>query len=386
MYIVFYAHGEVMRGIICYLDGGKGHYIPAKAIQESMLKAGHDVDIAELFLALDARFWHWLTKHVWRFLLHHPKLEKVISGKHDNQESWSKWVYLARHVYKRTFEQWFDKTDPEFIVVTHFLCGVLLTPMIKACKRDIPVFYYSPDVFMSVKGGISNSYEKLYIPSEEGLQLVIAQGMEPSRATLCSFPLQHKFLHMETVDKNTVRTKLGLKDKFTMLLTLGGEGIGSTEFVEHAAKRKLDIQVLLVGKISSSTMLKYELFQKLFPKFSLNLVGFVDNIQEYMIAADIVIGKQGANTLMESIFLRRPCMISELLYTAEMSARYLEKYHIGWSEDDPEKQVAIVQSCVENPEFHRQMEKNFDVVPLKFGADEFAEQIIKDVLVYKKNH
>ena len=373
-----------MQGVICYLDGGKGHYIPAKAIQESMLKAGHEVEIAELFLALDARFWYWITKSVWRFLLHHPKLEKVISGKHDNQEAWFKWVNLARYVYKPTFERWFKKTNPEFIVVTHFLCGILLTPMVKACGRDIPVFYYSPDVFMSVKGGISNSFEKLYIASEEGLQQVVEQGMDPSRAALCSFPLQHKFLHIKNMDKATARTKLGLRDTFTVLLTLGGEGIGSTEFVEHAAKQKLDIQVLLVGKISTSTTLKYDLFRTRFPEFDIHMIGFVENIHEYFIAADIVIGKQGANTLMEAIFMRRPCMISELLYTSEMSARYLQKYQIGWSEDDPAKQVAIVKNCAENTDFHAQMEKNFDAVPLKFGADEFADQIIQDVLIYKE--
>lgn len=371
-----------MRGIICYIDGGKGHYTPAKAIHESMIRSGHDVTIAELFLALDLRFWYWLTKYIWRFLLHHPRLEKIISGSHDNQTSWNKWALLARLFYKKTFSRWLDEHDPEFIVVTHFLCGVLLIPMIKACGRDIPVFYYSPDVFMSVKGGISNAYENMYIPSQEGVQQVIDAGMDPAKVTLCSFPIQHTFLKFERLDKATARKKLGLQDMFTVLLSLGGEGIGTTDFVQTAAKEKLEIQVILAGRISTSTSLKYDLFKTRYPQFDLVIIGFVDNIHEYLMASDMVIGKQGANTLMEAIFMRRPCMISELLYTAERSAEFLRKYQIGWSEDDPERQVEIVKSCALDPQFQSKIEHNFDIVPLTFGADALSDQIIADAKDY----
>ena len=231
---------------------------------------------------------------------------------------------------------------------------------------------------MCPRVGLSNELDKLYVPSQSGVDLVIAQGQHPNRTGLCAFPLQKKFLEITKVSKQEARMKLNLKNKFSVLLSLGGEGIGTTEFVEEANKHMLDIQVLLVGNISKSTRLKYEIFMANHPHFDIHIIGFVQNIHEYYLATDIVVGKQSANTLMESIYMHRPCLISEELYTAKYSANFLQTYGIGWSEPEPEKQFQIVSKCMLDKNFNNDMEERFNKIPLKFGGDEFARQILHD--------
>jgi processive 1,2-diacylglycerol beta-glucosyltransferase len=369
-----------MRGAFLYIDAGKGHYIPAKALSDGMVRLGHEAIMQDLFMTANARFWRWFAKQLWRFMLHHPNYERKTSSKNDDPGKWLVFLPLALKLYAKRFTRWLDANKPDFLICTNFLGGLLLPALMEASGRSIPVYYYSADIFMSPKLGLNNKLDKLYIASQEGVDWVIAHGQLPERTSLCPFPLQHKFSEQKRMTRQEARAKLGLKNKFTVLYSLGGEGIGSMDFVEAAVKRNLDIQVVLVGKMSKTTTMKHDLFKLIHPDFTLAAVGFVDNINEYFYACDIVVGKQGANTLMESIYLQRPCLISEILYTADCSARYLKDKGIGWSETNPETQVEIVKQCVENPDFERTMDERFRSLPLRFGADAFAELLIKDTL------
>ncbi len=375
-----------MRGVLFYVEAGKGHYIPAKAIHESMQKLGHETLLVDLFLAVDTRFWHYFTKYIWRLMLHFPNYERKANAKNDNPTLWRKFVPWVVSRYSKRFTKWFAEVKPDFILCTHFIGGLLLPPMVKACGLDIPVYLYGADIFMSPLTGLSNELDKLYISSQFGVDWVIAHGQEAERTALCPFPLQHKFTEVTLLTKQDSRKKLNLSDKFTTLLSLGGEGIGSTDFVEKLNKRELDVQVVLVGNISQSTKIKYDAFMTAHPECDIHLAGYVENIHDYFRAADIVVGKQGANTLMEAIYMHRPCLISEVLYTAEYSARFIEEHGIGWSESDYEKQVEIIEKCMTNPQFHEDMQSKFDEIPLKFGADDFAKQIIEDTLNQRLHH
>lgn len=370
--------GAHVRGVLFYIEAGKGHYIPAKAIHESMAKLGHESILQDLLLVVDTKFLHWFTKFVWRFMLHFPNYERKSSEKNDDPAKWRRYVGLAIFLYKRKFNKWLETVEPDFILTTHFIGGILLPSLLKACNKNIPLYLYSADVFMCPRVGLSNDLDKLYVPSQFGVDWVIAQGQQPDRTALCAFPLQHKFSGISKLTKHEAREKLKLKEKFTILLSLGGEGIGTTEFVEEAHRCKLDIQVLLIGNISGSTRIKYDIFMAAHPRFDIHPIGYVQNIHEYFLAADIVVGKQGANTLMEAIYMHRPCLISEELYTARYSSDYLRTHGIGWSESEPQKQVQIIAECMADPDYDIKMEQRFLHIPLKFSADEFALQIIQD--------
>ncbi|MHC1692849.1 MAG: glycosyltransferase [Sphaerochaetaceae bacterium] len=367
-----------MLGAFLYVDAGKGHYTPAKALYDSFVKLKQEAVLEDLFVMMKTPFWHWFVKYYWRFMLHHPNYERKSSSKSDNPELWNRLLPVVVTLYKKKFRRWYEATQPDFILCTNFLGGVFLPALTKAINVDIPTYVYAADVFMSPQMGISNGLTKMYVPSPDGVRWVIEHGQAPGRTALCPFPLQQKFEDFSQVSRQEARTNLGLAEKFTVLLSLGGEGIGSTEFVEEACWRGLDIQVVLVGNLSKTTKMKYDLFSVLHPDFDIKAVGFVNNIHEYFLASDIVVGKQGANTLMESIYLHRPCLISELLYTADPSAKFLRENEIGWSESDPVKQVEIVQTCALDPTFSQRIEERFNLVPLRFSVDDFARQIIAD--------
>ena len=75
-----------MKAVCIYVDGGKGHYVPAKAVSEELEKLGVETRLEEFFDYLDIRWIGRINKLFWRTMLRMPRLEQHIS-KHNDSDS-----------------------------------------------------------------------------------------------------------------------------------------------------------------------------------------------------------------------------------------------------------------------------------------------------------
>ena len=372
-----------MRGAMLYVNAGKGHYIPAIALAESFNKAGHTAIVEDLFTVMGTPFWEWFCKYDWRFLLHHPHLEGICHRFTDNRLS--TFLIKQQGLMKKhlsSLEKWCDENRPEFIVSTNFIGGIILPAALEKLNIDIPVFQYAADVFDTPLSGINKKLTKMYLPTLVGYRNAIKKGQPEETVSLCPFPLQPYIKNSERISQKEARNKLGLKDKFTVLFSLGGEGIGHSDFLYEMVGRGYDWQIVAIGGVSKTTNAAFDRFCQEYPDIDFKRPGFVNNVNEYLIAANIQIGKAGANALMESIYLHRPCIVSDLLYAARATKDFFAEYKVGWCEGNVSKQVDIVEACAKEPNFLEKVDNHYSNLPLKFGSDEFAEQILKDTKDY----
>ena len=63
-----------MRFLCVYVDGGKGHYIPAKAVQEQLISMGHEAELVEFFELFNIKWIGKINKKLWRLMLRSPKI------------------------------------------------------------------------------------------------------------------------------------------------------------------------------------------------------------------------------------------------------------------------------------------------------------------------
>lgn len=372
-----------MRGAMVYVNAGKGHYVPAKALADSFIRAGHEVIVEDLFMALDSRFWEWFCKYDWRFLLHHPHLESICHSLTDNRLSF----YSIRKAgltkyHLNQFKKWYDKNKPDFILSTNFIGGIILPAITKKLGIKIPIFQYAADVFDTPLSGVNKDLYKMYLPTELGCQNAIKKGQPVDTVSLCPFPLQRSMSTFNKTSKQEMRAKLGLKDKFTVLLALGGEGIGNADFLHKMVDRGYNWQIVAIGGMSKSTNKLFDKFCASYPYVDFIRPGFVQNVNEYLTASDVQIGKAGANALMESIYLHRPCIISQLLYAARATRVFFADNFVGWCENSVSKQVSIVEACFNNSSTLETMSERYSSLPINFDTDAFRNQIIKDVQEY----
>ncbi len=364
-----------------YVDAGKGHITPARALSDAAIRMGHTTVVEDLFVTVKSPLIGKMSKSNWRFMLHFPQIEAIVDPTQDSRSNAKLIKYLAEtttHAKKSFLDWWYKENKPDCIVVPHFLAGSMVKPMVQQLGLPVPVFEYAADVVFTPRIGINSNLDKLYICTELGKELAIKFGQKEETISICPFPLKTELMFFQILEKQEARAKLGLKDTFTILVNLGGEGIGTTDFLEEVQSRGLPWQVITLGKLSSTTKIRYKRFKEKYPDFPLVTPGFVNNIGEYICACDVQIGKAGANALMESLYLKRPFLISNLLYAAKPTTTFFERHHVGWVEKDISKQVDIFQSYSEDETSQHAMQTALSNLPVTFGSDTFMKQILED--------
>lgn len=373
-----------MKALCVYIDGGKGHYVPAKAVQERLLEMGHEAVLVEFFELLNIKWIGRINKRYWRTMLKMPKYERRMSEKNDHStkgmDSASKW--LCRMCTKR-MARLVDEMKPDFIFTTHPYPDRFLADLLFSCGHsEIPVYYFATDVFSVPKATINNRLDRFYVSTVEGLESAERQGQSRESLKLVPFPLQSSLASSPVLSRQEARRKLELDENlFTLQLNLGGEGLGTTGLLERLGQAGLPMQIVIIGGMRDTMKSRLEAIISQFPpQVKAYIRGFVSNVNEYVYAADIVAGRAGINTIVETIYANRPFLITETVYTVLASADYIEKYHLGWNASfDFEKQAQIVIDYAKNPEKLHEFDDKFDKVPITYGADKLARIMLSDV-------
>lgn len=375
-----------MKGAMLYVNAGKGHYVPAKALADSFIRAGQEAVLEDLFVVFDCPFWELFCKYDWRFLLHHPRWEQIQHPITDNRLNFwlIRWQGLIEK-HKKAFKAWYEKEKPDFIISTNFLGGIILPAVVKELNINIPIFQYCADVFDTPKIGVNNMLDKMYFPAAVGIENAIRKNQDPKTLSLCPFPLRDEFETYTFESKKIIREKLGLPDRFTILCSFGGEGIGSPSLLYALAKTNIDAQVVIIGGKSRTTTMQFRRFSAKYPGFPVYHRGFVNNVQDYLAACDIQIGKAGANGVMEAIFMKRPFIVTEVLYTFKASIEFLQRHQVGWCENNIKKQVEILSKFKNDSTVQENVRQAFDNLPIIFGSDLFRLKLINDTQEYYKN-
>ncbi len=376
-----------MKGAFLYVDAGKGHYIPAVALKDAFVDMGHEAVVEDLFIVFRLPFFKWVSKYYWRFLLRHPSLEKKVNKISNNRSAHDSLRALSvdRKAIKH-FKSWFEKEKPDFLMSTNFMGATLLPAVLKRIGVECPVYDYAADLFDQVKAGVDDNLTMCYISTQIGVEHTVRMGQDRSKVKLCPFPLSKKFEVCKKMSKQEARKKLNLKDKFTLLCNLGGEGIGNPKFLYGLVERNIDIQVVVIGGRSKTTEVEFNLFKKRNPDFDLEMRGFVNNAQEYIMACDMQMGKAGANSLMESLYLKRPFLVSEVLYMGRSTQLFFDVYPVGWCEDDLERKLDIIEHVYKDSTVLERINKEMNSLPIVFSAPEFAKMLIADTTEWKKEH
>lgn len=374
--------------ILCvYVGGGKGHYIPAKAVSDQLTQMGHNAVLIDFFELIKMNPIGKINVMLWRKLLQRPDLENKFSKHNDQNTKEIQWVSSVLQVIrKRRFKHIIKTYRPDMIFTTHPYAGYFLADLAARFAPSIPVTYYATDVFFVPMSAVNNNLCSMYVATEEGCKSAADNGQRADSIKLCPFPLQASCKAGQKLTKAAARRRIGLKeDVFTLQLNLGGEGIGSLELLEGLKCIDSPMQVVVIGGIKEKIKSRIEQIKATLPAhINVFIPGFVHNVNDYALASDIIAGRSGINTLVECFYLHRPFMITELVYTVMASADYVEKYGVGWNlNKDIDKQLSLITMFAKKPTLLDELDKNFDAIPIIYDAAGLAKMVVDDTLSFK---
>jgi processive 1,2-diacylglycerol beta-glucosyltransferase len=193
--------------------------------------------------------------------------------------------------------------QPDFIVCTHFLPAEIVSWLRAkerlASRQAIVVTDFDVHAMWLV-----HHYEQYFVAIDEARVYLEALGIPVSKITVTGIPIDPVFAKKK--NKVEMRQKHGLdNERITILLSAGGFGVGSVEPL-IASLKAIEHKVQVVAICGRNEELRKRLLKSgsnlaAGGNLLIHPVGYTQEMDEYMSASDIVLGKPGGLTTSEAL-------------------------------------------------------------------------------------
>ena len=251
---------------------------------------------------------------------------------------------FARAAAARLKEQ-----KPDLIVANHGWTVVAMTMAQKRFGLDVPVVSFETSTLNANALWADRDAERFIVGSAISKRRLSRLGIPIERIDVVGYPVRQAFL--DAPNKSEARERIGIDDRFTAIISLGGEGIGGQVTTVLDALKKYDDRVQTVLIAGRNRALFREVSELSRSWRNLHVRGFVHNMADYVAASDVVIGKTGPAATYEILAVGRPMLVPSKTGLAENKMlRILERNGVGWHTPYEADISTHMQNFLDNPD------------------------------------
>ncbi len=299
--------------LIAYATAGIGHKKAALAVKAALDEmALNDVEI-KLIDALDytSPFFKWSYLQLYLFMVNKtPTLWGLSYFVTDNPIAnllISKFRRLNNWINSKKLIELIESWKPDVIISTHFFASEVVGDMKKRDNLGSKLITVVTD-YRSHSWWIADKTDVYVVASEDTKADLIRWNVEESRIKVLGIPVEPVF--SKPVDGKAILDKAGLlDDRLTILVIGGGFGVGPIEaIVKTIDSISRPLQIIAICGHNEELVKKLEELKAGF-KDKMIVMGFVNNVYEYMEIADLLISKSGGITVSESLAKELPMVV-----------------------------------------------------------------------------
>jgi processive 1,2-diacylglycerol beta-glucosyltransferase len=203
----------------------------------------------------------------------------------------------------RPFVKLLREYQPEIVVCTHFLPAEIISWLREKdrldCRQSIVITDFDVHAFW-----LYRHFEQYFVALEETKVHLEKLGVPGTKITVSGIPIDPVFARSK--DRIAMREKHGLEPGLTtILVSSGGFGVGRIQnLMQSLLQIRHPVQVVIIcGRNEKLKAGLDSMLAKLANKGSVSVVvvGYTDEMDEYMAASDIVVGKPGGLTTSEAL-------------------------------------------------------------------------------------
>lgn len=196
---------------------------------------------------------------------------------------------------------------PDVILSTHFFASEVISDLktrgTLRSKHVAIVTDYRPHAWW-----IGEGTDTYIVASEDMKRAMESRKIASSKIRVMGIPVEPVF--SKPLDRAKIFASANLRDDmFTILVIGGGFGVGPIEgIVRTIAEIPKNLQIVVVCGHNDELVKKMEKIRDDL-KLNMKVLGFIDNVYEYMEICDILISKSGGITVSESLAKEIPMVI-----------------------------------------------------------------------------
>lgn len=325
-------------------DTGGGHRAAAEAIRDALYaRYGTDSVEAELIdVFRQSNFPLNYFPELYPWLINHSKrswgMGYTFSNTNRRAAVLSRTMYMAN---ARRFKRIARNNPVDVVVCVH---SVIARPSLRAWQtlEERPPFItvvtdlVSTHMFWYDKGA-----DFTMVPTLAAYERGLRAGIPAHKMKITGLPVNPGFM-AKLVGRNEAREALGWdKDKVTILMVAGGEGMGPLYETARAINdRQLDCQLAIVAGRNKALKAKLEAADWNQPT---HIYPFVTNMPQLMDAANIIVTKAGPATITEAAIAGLPMILMDAIPGQEDgNVTYVIENDAGAWAPEPEQVAEVV--------------------------------------------
>ena len=239
-----------------------------------------------------------------------------------NRQHWMKYFYWCMNRVRPETREFFHKRCigyvsnlferwcPHIVVSVHPLTQHIFARVLKELKlaERVPLVSVVTDPYYGFWRGWACDDVTLYlVASDEARRQLIDYGVAPERIKISGMPVHPKFTYPGEDAAQAARRALGLDpEKFTVFVNAGWAGGGNIQQIfRELIRGELDVQAIFLAGRNEELRAAAESMASDAP-FPIKVIGYSDEIEKLMGAANVMISKLGGLTVFEALACRLP--------------------------------------------------------------------------------
>lgn len=347
-----------MKILIVHASAGAGHSKAAEAVFNGLKKhTTHDVRCVDV-LDHTNPFYKDLYRKTYIILISHLSLV------------WAFFFWLAdvrlllplvqvvrrvfNHINGKKFEVFLTQENFDYVITTHFFSTEVVSAL-KGEKKITSKLICVVTDYDAHSIWLGQHVDHYAVACAYTKNKLLSLGVDEEKIAVTGIPVDEKFL--ASYERSALRSRLGLRsDMFTVLIATGSFGIGP---IEDIVRRLSDIQCVVV--CGHNQKLCATLSAQQFP--NAKICGFINNMQEYMMAADALITKPGGLSISEALAVGLPLIFFSAIPGQETNnIKVLQEFGVGASGLSIEGIVAEIRKLSNDPAYLKNAKTNIEKI------------------------
>ncbi|MDP8299540.1 MAG: glycosyltransferase [Candidatus Tantalella remota] len=372
----------IKKALIFYISRLSGHYQAASAVEKGLLSIDPDIEIEKVNALgyTNPILGEIINKAYLEVIKHKPELWGNI---YDNPDVMKKTAKARDALHKFNMSKvrkLIDSKTPDVIVCTQaFPCG-LVADYKRSCGKDTMLVGILTD-HAPHSYWLYDEVDYYITPSKETAGVLEKKGVPPQKIKAFGIPVDPKYSEGHSV--SNTKEDLGFDGDRPVLLVMGGsQGLGVMEETVRSffCDERHGYQILVVAGSNKKLYSRLKKMESKNGSRHMRVLSHVDNIDELMEAADLIITKAGGMTTAEALVKKLPMLIIKPIPGHEqMNTDYLVSEGAAIEVTDHREIHEIVNSLFDDGDKIETMRRKCEEIARPGSAVDIAKLILEKI-------
>ncbi len=287
-----------MDALMLTCGTGGGHNTACAAVAEAMAARGHAVTTLNPYTLKNDQVAEVIDK---AYILLAQKAPNAFGAAYKLGDVYRKLpfpspVYQLNRQMEPVLERYMEQRRFDAVVTTHLFPAEILTSM-KRRGSSVPRTYFIATDYACIPFTEETDLDRYIIPAKELTEEFVGRGIDRSRIRPLGIPVRRQFTGKE--DRASIRERLGMDPGKKMILVAGGSiGAGHIQQVVGILLDRYESSAQIVVICGSNRELEEHMRASFGGRCA--VLGFTDQMADYMKACDLYLSKPGGLSSTEA--------------------------------------------------------------------------------------